>query len=88
MSDNVCSVSDPKPTRNGKSASSIRATPLRVPLKFAIVQSGLTQTQIARHLNIQPSRLSGIVRGWTEPRAEERRELSRVLKVAQETLFG
>lgn len=53
---------------------------MRVALKAAIFASGRTQRQIAAATGIPENRLSEVVRGWTDPRADEQRRLIRVLK--------
>ena len=52
---------------------------MNVDLKTAIIRSRKTQRQIARETQILENRLSSIVRGWAEPRADERARLVRAL---------
>jgi hypothetical protein len=55
----------------------------RVALKTAIFASDKTQRQVAAETKIPENRLSEIVRGWTDPRADERAALVRVLKCSR-----
>ena len=52
---------------------------MRIGLKVAFLESGLTQRAIAASTGIPESRLSGIVRGWFEPTEDERAALARAL---------
>jgi hypothetical protein len=54
---------------------------MRLGLKVAIVQSGKSQRAISVETGIPESRLSSIVRGWIEPRTDERNALMRLLDV-------
>ena len=52
---------------------------MRLALKTSIIASRKSQRQIAAETNIHPNRLSELVQGWADPRAEERAALMRVL---------
>lgn len=54
---------------------------MRLGLKVAILNSGHSQRAVAAKTQIPEARLSSIVRGWTEPRADERAALERCLQV-------
>ena len=54
---------------------------MRLGLKVAILNSGRSQRAVAAQTQIPEARLSSIVRGWTEPRADERVALQRCLQV-------
>ena len=54
---------------------------MRLGLKLAILNSGHSQRAVAAQTQIPEARLSNIVRGWTEPRADERAALQRCLHV-------
>jgi transcriptional regulator with XRE-family HTH domain len=60
---------------------------MRLNLRVAILRSGRTQREIARECEMSESRLSEIVRGWRNPRDDERRRLSHVLNRPAEELF-
>jgi len=60
---------------------------MRLGLKGALLQRGLSQRGLARLSNIPESRLSSLIRGWADPSPEEGRMLAEVLGVAQEILF-
>jgi hypothetical protein len=57
---------------------------MRVALKAAIFASGSSQRQVAAATGIPENRLSEIVRGWTDPRDEERQKLIDELKCSPE----
>jgi len=57
-------------------------------LKVAIVQSGDKQRGIAERAHIPEVRLSKIVTGREEATPQERRDLARVLRRPQSTLFS
>lgn len=57
---------------------------MRVGLKTAIFATGKSQRQLAAAAGIPENRLSGIVRGWTEPRKAEREALMRALECGPE----
>ena len=52
---------------------------MRLRLKVAILAAGKSQRQVALETNlISENKLSDIVRGWTEPRDDEKAALARV----------
>jgi transcriptional regulator with XRE-family HTH domain len=53
---------------------------MRLGLKGAILQRGLSQRELSRLSNVPESRLSSLVNGWTNPTPEERRKLTSVLR--------
>jgi hypothetical protein len=57
-------------------------------LKVAIVRTGKSQRRVAAETErLTENRLSEIVRGWSEPRADEKEALARVLGQPIELLF-
>jgi transcriptional regulator with XRE-family HTH domain len=60
---------------------------MRLELKIWILASNKSQRQVAAEADLSESRLSEIVRGWVEPRIDERQALARVLGRSEETLF-
>jgi len=60
---------------------------MRINLKLAILEAGKTQREVAVTCGIAESRFSEIVRGWREPRPEERERLARELSCSQDRLF-
>lgn len=58
-----------------------------VALKVAIVESGLSQIEIAKALDVHESRLSHIINGHRTPNDTERKALARVLKRKPSQLF-
>ena len=52
---------------------------MRINLKVAILETGQTQRQIAFGCVIAESRLSEIVRGWTDPTEREQELLAEAL---------
>ena len=61
---------------------------MRMAVKVAIIESGQTQRQVAAQIEMPESRLSAIVRGWINPRTDERKALARVLGRRLEELFA
>jgi hypothetical protein len=53
---------------------------MRVALKAAIFASGQSQRQIAAATGIPENRLSELVRGWADPREDERASLMTALR--------
>jgi transcriptional regulator with XRE-family HTH domain len=60
---------------------------MRLGLKGAILQRGLSQRELSRLSNVPESRLSSLVNGWTNPTPEERRKLTTVLRQPENILF-
>lgn len=56
-------------------------------LKLAIFKRGLQQNHLARHLGMDETLLSKIIRGYREPTEFQRRALAGFLNVAEEWLF-
>jgi len=56
-------------------------------LKIAIIESGLSQVDIAEAADIHESKLSYFVNGRREPSAAERKAIARVLKRKAADLF-
>jgi hypothetical protein len=52
---------------------------VRLALNTSIIASRKSQRQIDAETNIHPNRLSELVQGWADPRADERAALMRVL---------
>jgi transcriptional regulator with XRE-family HTH domain len=61
--------------------------PMNMSLKIAIVESGLTQLEIAKAADMHESRLSHIVNGHREPNDAERKAIARILKRKPAQLF-
>lgn len=59
----------------------------RIRLKVAIIESGRTQREVARELDVTESRLSDIVTGEVQPRPFEETKLSEILGRPKEWLF-
>jgi hypothetical protein len=51
-----------------------------IPLKLAIIRSGLSQREIAAETQIPESRLSTIIRGWTSATKEERQAIQAAIE--------
>ena len=61
---------------------------MRLGLKLAILAAGKTQRQTAAETKLlSENRLSEIVRGWAEPRDDEKEALARVLNQQVAVLF-
>lgn len=61
---------------------------MQMKLKLAIVGTGKSQRQVAAETErLTENRLSEIVCGWIEPRADEKEALARVLGQPIELLF-
>jgi transcriptional regulator with XRE-family HTH domain len=58
-----------------------------IPLKIAIVQSGLSQADVAEAVDMHDTKLSMIVNGRREPSDAEQKALARVLKRKASQLF-
>jgi ribosome-binding protein aMBF1 (putative translation factor) len=56
-------------------------------LKFAILKEYPSQSACARDIGLSESLLSKFVRGWREPNADQKKELSRKLKVKVHEIF-
>ena len=61
--------------------------PKNIALKIAIVESGLSQVDIADAVDLHESRLSQIINGRREPTEAEQKALARVLKRKPAQLF-
>jgi transcriptional regulator with XRE-family HTH domain len=61
--------------------------PKNLALKIAIVESGLSQIEVAKAVDLHESRLSHIINGHREPSEAERKALARVLKRKPAQLF-
>jgi transcriptional regulator with XRE-family HTH domain len=60
---------------------------MRIGLKTAILAAGKSQRQVAAACGIPENRMSDIVRGWTDPRDEERERISTALGRPVDELF-
>ena len=60
---------------------------MRLALKIAILASGKSQRQTAAAAGLSENRLSEIVRGWADPRDDERESLARILSQPAPALF-
>jgi len=54
--------------------------PKNLALKIAILQSGLSQVEVAKAIDMHDTKLSFIVNGHREPSDAERKALARILK--------
>lgn len=61
--------------------------PKNLALKIAIVESGLSQVDVAEAVDLHESRLSQIINGRREPSDAERKAIARVLKRKPAQLF-
>jgi len=61
--------------------------PINLTLKIAILESGLSQQEVAKAIGIHESRMSQIVNGWRESTDAERKALARLLKRKATDLF-
>jgi len=61
--------------------------PKNLALKIAIIESGLSQMEIAKAADMHDTKLSFIVNGHREPSDAERRALARILKRKAADLF-
>lgn len=57
-------------------------------LKIAIVESGLSQADVAEAIDMHDTKLSMIVNGRREPSDAEQKAIARVLKRKPSQLFG
>ena len=62
--------------------------PLNLKLKLAILASGQPQRQVAATCGIRENRFPEIVRGWTEPREDERQAIAAALGKSPAELFN
>ena len=60
---------------------------MRLGLKGAILQRGLSQRELSRLSNVPESRLSALVNGWADPSPTERQKLASVLHQSDNVLF-
>jgi hypothetical protein len=60
---------------------------VNIPLKVAIVRSGMKQRKVAWDAGLSDSRLSDIINEWTAPRAWERAAIASVLRREESELF-
>lgn len=60
---------------------------MRLGLKGAILQRGLSQRELSRLSNVPESRLSSLINGWTNPSPDERQKLTAVLHQPADVLF-
>lgn len=61
--------------------------PMNLPLKIAILESGLSQLEVAKAADMHESRMSHLVNGHREPSDAERKALARILKRKVSDLF-
>ena len=61
---------------------------MRLNLKIAIVSSGRSQRDLSRACEIPENRLSSIVRGWMDPRDDERQAIADALGRPADELFA
>ena len=60
---------------------------MRLGFKAALLQRGISQSQLGRLANIHDSRLSRIGNGWIDPTPDERKTLAAILKRSEHELF-
>lgn len=61
---------------------------MRLDLKVRLLKCDITQRALAHKLGIAESRLSAIVRGWSDPTVAEREAISTALDASCVELFG
>lgn len=54
--------------------------PMNMALKIAIIESGLSQIEVAKAADLHESKMSQIVNGHREPSDAERKALAKILK--------
>jgi ribosome-binding protein aMBF1 (putative translation factor) len=60
---------------------------MNLSLKFALLQSGVRQIELANTLGISESLCSKIVNGWLEPDDDLKKDISEILKRPVKELF-
>jgi transcriptional regulator with XRE-family HTH domain len=60
---------------------------MRLGLKGALLQRGLSQRELCRLANIAENRFSTILNGWAAPTPSERTSIASVLKQDENLLF-
>lgn len=56
-------------------------------LKTVLLERGIRQIEMAKTINLDPSRLSKIVNGWLEPKAEEINAIAEFLGMPADEIF-
>jgi len=57
-------------------------------IKFLLVQQHIKQLQMCFDLKMNPSRLSGIINGWIEPKPDEQEKIANYFNVKPAALFA
>ena len=60
---------------------------MRIALKVAMLAQGHSQRLVAKQCGIHENRLSAIVRGWVDPREDERLAIAKTLGKSAADLF-
>ncbi len=60
---------------------------MRLPIKWALLETGRRQVEVARAAGLSEARMSKITNGWLEPRPEERERIAAALGRPADELF-
>jgi ribosome-binding protein aMBF1 (putative translation factor) len=58
---------------------------MRVKLKIAMLQKGIKGFDLAKHLDMDPAKVSKIINGWIEPDKETKRKINEYLGIRDDT---
>ena len=57
-------------------------------LKMAMIEKGIKNFDLARHLNVDPAKISKILNGWVNPADDLKEKIAGFLGVPKESLWG
>lgn len=57
-------------------------------LKIIMIEKGIRNFDMAKHLGVDPSKVSKIVNGWIEPDETLKKRIAEYLGVPQESIWG
>jgi transcriptional regulator with XRE-family HTH domain len=57
-------------------------------LKVAMIEKGVRNFDLAKHLGVDPAKVSRIINDWTEPDEALRERIAAFLDVPEETLWS
>ena len=57
-------------------------------LKIAMIENGVRNFDLAKHLDVDPSVVSKIVNGWIDPDEKLKERIAEYLKVPVESIWG
>lgn len=57
-------------------------------LKVLLIRNGVKNFDLAKHLNIDPSKVSKIVNGWVDPDKKLKKQIAEHLGVPMEAIWG